>query len=116
MNLVLFVLYDPEKLEDVLTAWEACGISGATVLYNTGIGRLRQGDGLRDDIPLMPSLLDFFPHPDRLGRTIFTITDDESIIPALVQAAEKVVGDLSQPYNGILAVLPLSQVYGLLKR
>ncbi len=115
MSFVLFVLYDPEKLDEVLTAWEECGISGATVLYNTGLGRIRQGQGLRDDLPLIPSFDDFLPHPDHLGRTLFTITDDDSIIPALIQATERIVGNLSQPNNGILAVLPISQIYGLRK-
>ncbi len=115
MSLVLFVLHDPEKIHEVLTAWEECGIPGATVLYNTGIGRLRQGHILRDDMPLMPSLSDFFNTPEHHGRTLFTLIDDDSIIPALVAATERVVGDLSQPNNGILAVLPVSQIYGLRK-
>jgi hypothetical protein len=116
MSLILFVLHDPEKLREVLAAWEACGISGATVLFNTGIGRIRDEEGLRDDLPLMPSLSDFFSHPDHHGRTIFTILDDDSLIPGLVSATEQVVGALNLPGHGILAVLPVSQVYGLIKR
>ncbi len=116
MSLVLFVLHDPEKLQEVLAAWEACGISGATVLYNTGLGRIRENEGLRDDIPLIPSVSDFFSHPEHHGRTIFTITEDDSLIPALIDATERVVGALDVPGRGILAVLPLSQVIGLRKR
>lgn len=116
MSLVLLVLHDSEKLQEVLDAWEKAGISGATVLYNTGIGRLRQNEGLRDDLPLMPSLSDFFSSPEHHGRTIFTITDDDSIIPALIEATERVVGDLNLPGSGILAVLPVSQIRGLIKR
>jgi len=41
---------------------------------------------------------------------------DDAIVPALVRATEEVVGDLNEPNNGILAVLPISQVYGLRKR
>lgn len=116
MSLVLFVLHDSEKLQEVLAAWEGCGIDGATVLYNTGLGRFRQSEALRDDIPLIPSISDFFSLPENYGNTLFTILDDDKIIPALVQATERVVGDLGQPNNGILAVLPVSQVYGLRKR
>jgi hypothetical protein len=116
MSMILFVLHDPEKLQQVLEAWESCGISGATVLYNTGIGRLRQNQGLRDDLPLIPSLSAFAAHPEHHGRTLFTLTDDDSLIPALIEATERVVGDLNQPGSGILAVLPVSQIHGLIKR
>lgn len=116
MSLILFVLHDAEKLQEVLAAWESCGVSGATVLFNTGIGRIRDHEGLRDDLPLMPSISDFFSHPDHHGRTIFSITDDDSLIPALVEATAQVVGDLNAPGSGILAVLPVSQVFGLIKR
>ena len=116
MSLILFVLHDPEKLQQVLAAWESCGIPGASVLYNTGLGAIRQHEGLRDDIPLIPSLSDFFSHPEHHGRTIFSIVPDDAIVPALVRATEEVVGDLNEPNNGILAVLPISQVYGLKKR
>ena len=115
MSIVLFVLHDAEKLQDVLNAWEEAGISGATVLFSSGIGRIRETQALRDDMPILPSLEDFYPLPDHLGRTIFTILDDDSIIPALVSATERVVGDLREPHRGILAVLPVTQVYGLRK-
>lgn len=116
MSLVLFVLHDPEKLQEVLAAWEDCGINGATVLYNTGIGRIRQNEGLREDLPLIPSFSDFLPHPEHLGRTLFTIVENDDIIPALITATESIVGKLEKPDNGILAVLPTSQVYGLRKQ
>jgi len=117
MNLVLFVLFDAAKLNEVLSAWEDCGVPGVTVLYNTGIGAIRQSQGLRDDLPIMPSIRDFLEDTEyHHGRTLFTILPDDSLVPALVQAAEKIVGDLNQPNNGILAVLPLAQVYGLRKR
>jgi nitrogen regulatory protein PII len=116
MSMVVFVLHDPEKLEAVLAAWEECGISGATVLFNTGLGRIRTNEGLRDDLPLMPSIDDFFTHPDHHGRTLFTLTDDDSIIPAIIAATERVVGSLHEPNRGILAVLPVTQIYGLRKQ
>jgi hypothetical protein len=116
MSMVLFVLHDPEKLKDVLAAWEECNISGVTVLFNTGLGRIRSYEGLRDDMPLMPSLNDFFNNPDHYGRTIFTITDDDSIIPNLIAATERVVGNLNEPNRGVLAVLPTTQIYGLRKK
>lgn len=116
MSMILFVLNDPEKLEAVLSAWQECGVPGITVWYSTGIGRLHDKGGLRDDLPLIPSFSDFFAQPERHGQTIFSILNDDALIPKIIQATEHVVGSLEQPGSGILAVLPVSQVRGLHKR
>ncbi len=116
MSFILFVLHDPEKLMDLLAAWQDAGVSGATVLFSTGMGRIRLCEGLRDDIPLMPSLEDFYPDPEHLSRTIFTLVDDETIVDKVVAATERVIGDLNQPDRGLLMVLPVSRIYGLRKR
>jgi nitrogen regulatory protein P-II 1 len=113
MKLILFVLHDPEKLHDLLDAWTEAGISGATVLYSTGLGRLTQAQGLRDDLPLMPSLEDFLPRAEHLSRTVFSMIDDEAVVEKVVAATQRVVGDLCEPDRGLLIVLPVAQVYGL---
>ena len=113
MKLILFVLHDPEKLRQLLDAWTEAGISGATVLYSTGLGRLKQAEALRDDLPLMPSLEDFLPKAERLSRTVFSMIDDEAVVERVVAATQRVVGDLNEPDRGLLMVLPVAQVYGL---
>lgn len=115
MNLILFVLHDPDKLIPLLDAWKEAGVSGATVLYSTGLGRIRQSKALRDDLPLMPSPEDFLPQPERMSRTIFSMIDEEGVVEKVIAATEKVVGDLCEPDRGLLMVLPVSQVYGLRK-
>ncbi|KAF0108442.1 MAG: hypothetical protein FD146_1016 [Anaerolineaceae bacterium] len=115
MSLILFVLHDPELLDDLLAAWQDAGVSGATVLFSIGMGRIRPREGLRDDIPLMPSVEDFYPDPEHLSRTIFTLVDDETIVDKVITATERVVGDLNQPDRGLLMVLPVSRFYGLRK-
>jgi nitrogen regulatory protein PII len=115
MSMILFVLHDAEKLQEVLNAWEETGITGATVFLSTGIGRIRENEALREDLPIMPSLDDFFPSPETVGRTIFTITDDESLVEKIIRATERVVGDLNEPKRGILAVVPTSAIHGMRK-
>lgn len=115
MSMIFFVLHDPEKLLDLLAAWQEAGVDGATVLLSTGLGRIHRNEGLRDDLPLMPSLEDFYPDPDRLSRTIFTVVSDDSLIERIIAATEEIVGDLTQPDRGLLIVLPVSRVYGLRK-
>jgi nitrogen regulatory protein P-II 1 len=113
MSMILFVLHDPAKLDELLSAWEQAGVSGATVLYSTGLGRIRQNPSLSEDFPLMPSLEDFLPKVAGLSRTVFTLVDDETIVERVISATERVVGDLSQPDRGLLAVLPVTRLRGL---
>lgn len=115
MNLILFILHEPEKLVPLLDAWTNAGVSGATVLFSTGLGRIHQSRGLREDLPLMPSPEDFLPQPDRFSRTIFTMVDEDGLVEKVVEATQQVVGDLCEPDRGLLMVLPVSQVYGLRK-
>src|SRR3989304_6091863 len=83
MYLILLVLNDPDRLEDLLIAWEEKGVQGATVLFSTGLGRIRQLAGWRDDMPLIPSLSDFYEVPENMNRTIFTTVKDEAEVDAV---------------------------------
>jgi nitrogen regulatory protein P-II 1 len=114
MKMILFVLNDPSKLLDLLNAWKDAGASGATVLFSTGMGRLHQSIALRDDLPLMPSLSDFFVQSEDLSRTIFTIVRDD-LMGRILEVTEEIVGDLEKPGNGILVVLPIDSVHGLIE-
>ena len=114
MYLILFVLDNPDKLEDLLNAWEETGTGGATVLSSTGMHRLNAGV-IRDDIPLMPGLDDFYRRVEDYHRTLFTIVKDDEMLNKIVDATQSVVGELNNPNTGILVVLPTAQVYGLEK-
>jgi nitrogen regulatory protein P-II 1 len=114
MKLILFVLNDPAKLLGLLDAWREAGVSGATVLSSTGMGRINQARTLRDDLPLMPSLSDFFVQGEQLSRTIFTIVQDDRVA-GIIKVTEGMVGDLSMPGNGILVVIPTDSVHGFIE-
>ncbi|HZW04571.1 MAG TPA: hypothetical protein VFF68_11635 [Anaerolineaceae bacterium] len=113
MYLVLFVLHNPDVLDDILTAWDETGVSGVTILPSTGLARFRARPGLREDLPLIPTLSDFQEHVENLNRTLFTIVEDEAMVDRVVAATESVIGNLNLPNTGILSVLPITRVYGL---
>ena len=114
MKILLFVLNDPARLLELLNAWKEVGVNGATILFSTGMGRIHLSATLRDDMPLMPSLSDFYDHDEKLSRTVFTIVEDD-LVERLILTTEKVVGDLEKPGTGILAVLPVDSVHGLIQ-
>jgi hypothetical protein len=112
MYLILLVIDDPDQLEDLLIAWEEAGVPSATVLFSTGMRRIRNLGGWRDDMPLIPSLRDFYEAPENMNRTIFATANTEAQVDAVVAATQKVVGDLEKGETGLLLVLPVSRVYG----
>lgn len=112
MYLILLVINDPDRLEDLLIAWEEVGVPSATVLFSTGMGRIRKLGGWRDDMPLIPSLRDFYEAPENMNRTIFATANTEAQVDAVVNATKKVVGDLDKGETGLLLVLPVARAYG----
>lgn len=110
--LVVLIVDDPEDCPTVLDAWQEIGVSGATILPSTGLGRLVKG-GLRDDMPLIPSLEDFLEVREEPHRTILSVVEEQSIVDQMVAAAQDVIGDLDEPHTGFLFVVPVIQALGL---
>ncbi len=112
-SMIWFVLHDATRLADVLAAWKETGVFGITILPSTGLRRLEGSNILREDLPLIPCLEDLVGDEETLNRTLFTIIDNDEMIDKIVDATQKVVGDLNLPDTGILCVIPLAKVYGL---
>jgi hypothetical protein len=113
--LVVLVLDNPDRCTDVLQAWEDAGVSGITILESTGIGRVRRA-GIRDDIPLIPSVSDLFKRKETHHRTLFSVVETENQTEALFQATKAVIGDLDQPHTGLMFVVQLHKAFGVVKR
>lgn len=113
MYLVTLVLHDPDLLEELLDAWSKAGVEGATVLFSSGMGRMRQKQLIRDDLPLIPSLDDFYEAPQTLNRTVFTVARDDAMVDMILETTQKVIGDLKKPDTGVMIVTPVSRAYGL---
>jgi nitrogen regulatory protein P-II 1 len=113
MYMVLLILNDPEKCQNVLDAWEQAGAPGVTVLLSSGLGHIMKKMGLQEDLPLIPSLDDFFQQEETPHRTLFSIVRERGLVDRMIDATRAVLGDLNQPNNGILSILPVLEAYGL---
>jgi nitrogen regulatory protein PII len=111
MYMVMFVLDDPSRLDEVLNAWEAAGIGGATIIESTGINRRKQAKLVGTS--LMAGINRLMTSDEESHYTLFTIVPDESVVTRCLEAAQAVVGDLNKANTGILAAWPLSVVKGL---
>ena len=114
--LVVLVLDDVNQGPDILDAWEKAGVGGITIIESTGLARVRQKMGFRDDIPLMPSIRALLQGQEEHHRTIFSIVEGEEMVRQLIATTEAVVGELSEPNTGVLFALPLSHVAGVPRR
>ncbi|HYN90262.1 MAG TPA: hypothetical protein VER55_17125 [Ardenticatenaceae bacterium] len=109
-RLVVFVLNNPKRGADVLAAWKAAGVSGATVVEGVGLGHLL--GYLREDTPLFPSRSSLSEGHNEVS-IVFAVTDDSVNLDALIARTEAVVGNLDTPNTGILMTLPIETVKGL---
>ena len=114
--MIIAVIDELAKCPSILESWENAGAAGITILESTGLGRIRQGEHLRDDLPLIPSLRNLMQTREEHHRTMFTIVNDEAMIDLIFEATEKVLGDLNQPNKGILFAVPVARAFGILDR
>jgi nitrogen regulatory protein PII len=110
--LVVLIVDDPDNCPAILESWETLGVRGVTILESTGLGRLKRS-GLRDDMPLMPSLRDILESNEEHHRTLLSVVDDEQKVDEMIAAAQRITGDLDRGNTGFLFVVPVLRVHGL---
>ena len=107
MFMIMLVLDDPNRLNELLKAWEGAGVRGATIIESTGIQRLRQAHVAMRYVFQTPG-------PVEEGHlTLFVIVESEAVVQACLAATESVTGDLDLPNTGVFAAWPLTAVKGL---
>lgn len=111
-HMILLVLDDVNQCSTILEAWEAQGVGGITILESTGLGRVKKL-GIRDDMPLMPSLSRLLQSREERHRTLFTVVETEEMVDRMIAATEEIIGNMEDPNNGVIFVLPVSRVKGL---
>jgi nitrogen regulatory protein PII len=110
--LVVLIVNDIDDCPDILDAWEAAGVLGITIFASTGLGRVRRA-GLRDDLPLMPSIEDMFSDEEEQSRTLMSVVDSQEMVDKMVAIAQQILGNLENPHTGFLFVLPVIQAFGM---
>lgn len=110
-HMVMLIMTNPDHCMDMLEAWEAAGAPGITILETTGLNTLRKSTGVRDDLPLMPSLADIFRATEEHHRTIFSVVDDEAQVDKLLATTEQIFARYETDNienSAVVFVLPVS--------
>lgn len=111
MHMVMFVLDDPNRLDEVLDAWDSIGVSGVTILESTGINRRRRARQVGS--MFMAGINRLMSSDQESHYTLFTMVSDRATVQRCIEAAEKIVGDLASPNSGVLASWQLDLVKGV---
>lgn len=106
-RLLVVVINDPEKLDEILSGFLELGVTGATVVASEGMGSL-----LAADVPIFAGLQAFLAGARPHNRMIFSVLPEPVVEPALA-LLQDVCGSLAAPATGIAFVLPVERVVGL---
>ena len=106
-RLLVAVINDPEKLDEILSGFVEVGITGATIINSEGMGRI-----LSHDIPIFAGLQTLLSGSRPQNRTILSVVPEDRVAPAIA-ILQDVFGDLDSPATGIVFTLPVDQVVGL---
>jgi nitrogen regulatory protein P-II 1 len=106
-RLLVAVINDPDKLDEILAGFVELGVTGATVLNSEGMGRL-----LSHDIPIFAGLQTLITRSRPENRMIFSVLPVGRVDDA-VALLQDVCGSLDAPATGIAFVLPVERVVGL---
>jgi nitrogen regulatory protein PII len=109
----MFVLDNPELLDDVLAAWQTLGVSGITIMESSGFHR-RQAHLL--GARFASTLPELSERIAQSSYTLFAAVATDELVEHCFDAAETVVGNLHEPNTGVILAWPLTLARGLEKR
>src|ERR1700712_5672549 len=107
MQLLVAVINHEESVDDLLAGFVEIGITGATVLESTGMGRV-----LSREVPIFAGVRSLDERSRPRNRTIFCVAD-EAKVEAAIAIIQETCGGLDSPGRGIVFTLPISRVVGL---
>jgi nitrogen regulatory protein PII len=108
MELLVCVINDPSKVDEILEAFLEIGITGATIIDTYGMGRT-----LVQDVPIFAGFRNLLSGPSKYNKTLFSVIDSKEKVDNAIKAIEAITGELENPSTGIVFTIPLSHVKGL---
>ncbi len=107
MRLLVAVIHDAEKIDEILSGFLELGITGATVLSSEGMGSV-----LSHDVPIFAGLQTLISGSRPQNRLVLSVVPEDKVRPA-VELLQDVSGGLDTPATGIAFTLPVDAVFGL---
>lgn len=111
MQMVMFVLDNPEQLDEVLSAWRSVGMSGVTIIESTGFHRRQAQKLAAQQINVPVSLSE---RVEKGHYTLFAVVPDVEAAQECLYATESVVGDLDAQSTGVFVTWATTLTKGVL--
>lgn len=118
MKLVILITAQVEAGLDIAQAWQDAGAPGVTIVRSHGLHTLqRELQSGQVELPRMMvsmgvAMAAIIDNLEERGEIILSVVDDALVDP-LIDAAASVLGDLTEPDNGVLFVLPVERAVGV---
>lgn len=108
MELLVCVINQEEKLEEILSGFLDLGVTGATVIKSEGMGRV-----LANGVPVIAGLQTLMSRSRPQNVTIFSVIKSKQTLEAAVDMVQSICGDFGEPSTGIVFTVPVERVIGL---
>jgi nitrogen regulatory protein PII len=118
MKLVILITARLEKGLEVAEAWQKVGAPGLTIIRTHGLHRLQEE--VREGSVELPRMVTsmamamahIIDNVSERGEMILSVVDDD-LVDKLEQAATDILGNLTEPYTGVMFVLPIERAVGV---
>ncbi|UCD23424.1 MAG: hypothetical protein JSW51_10285 [Gemmatimonadota bacterium] len=110
MELLVCVINEEDKLNDILSGFVELGVTGATVINSRGMARHIP------EAPIFAGLKDVMAGVRPQNATVFSVIESKEKLEAAIELVKGVCGDLTAPGTGILFTLSVNQVIGMSPR
>lgn len=107
MQLLIAVINQEEKLDEIMSGFLELGITGATIINSEGMGRV-----LSHDIPIFAGLQTLIARSRPQNQTILSVMDEQKVEEAIALLQE-ICGNFDSPATGIVFTVPVGRVQGL---
>ncbi|MEX2583064.1 MAG: P-II family nitrogen regulator [Gemmatimonadota bacterium] len=108
MQLLIAVINQEHKLDEILSGLVELGITGATIIGSEGMGRV-----LSHDIPIFAGLEALASRSRPQNQTIFSVIREDEKVEGVIRLLKEICGDLEDPATGIVFTIPVNRVVGL---
>lgn len=108
MQLLIAVINQEEKLDEILSALVELGVTGATIISSEGMGRV-----LSHDIPIFAGLETLASLSRPRNQTLFSVIREDEKVDAVIALLQEICGNLEDPATGIVVTVPVNRAVGL---
>ncbi len=105
MVLLVTIIKDYRKIEEILLGFVEYEVTGATVLEGRGMGQII------GDVPIFASLRGLFPGSAEDSHVLLAVMSAEKARKCTV-LVDRVAGPLDQPGTGVVFTVPISNMLG----